>query len=83
VLISYSGNEPLIIGCNIGGVLFVLSLVVPMLGYGMWRSDQIGFRNLNIWIFDQVYHLTNKEFSHQVLSSNLVQEFENWIVLLY
>jgi len=82
VLISYSGNEPFIIDCNIG-VLFVLSLVIPALGYGMWRYDQIGFRNLNIWIFDQIYHFTNKEISHQVLSSNLVQEFENWIVLFY
>jgi hypothetical protein len=83
MLINYIGNEPLIIGCNIGGVLFVLSLVVLALGYGMWRYDQIGFRDPKIWIFDQVYHFTNKEISHQVLLSNLVQEFENWIVLLY
>ncbi len=83
MLINYSGNEPFIIGCNIKGMLFVLSLVVPALGYGMWRFDQIGFRNLNIWISNQIYHFTNKEISHQVLSSILVQEFENWIVLLY
>jgi hypothetical protein len=64
VLINYGGNEPLIIGCNIGGVLFVLSLVVLALGYGMWIYNQIGFRDPNIWIFYQAYHFTNKEISH-------------------